>query len=169
VSRIIGALEDAGIAVLRNRAVALERERQRLWIAGADEPHQRRADLTSVFAPIAPAEPLLLLAHSPDILELPFSRPVGLLLVGHTHGGQVRLPGLRPLVTHTRVLLPDYRGWLQTVAGPMYINAGISASIPLRFRCPPEVTRFALRADHSCSEEAATKAQVPETLVLVPS
>jgi predicted MPP superfamily phosphohydrolase len=56
------------------------------------------------------------------------------------------LPFLPPLVTHTRVPLPAYRGLIATANGPMYISSGMGASVPLRFRCPPEVTRLVLRA-----------------------
>jgi hypothetical protein len=87
-----------------------------------------------------------LLAHSPDVLERPFPRSPLVALVGHTHGGQVRLPFLPPLITHTRVSLPAYQGLVSTPQGPMHISPGIGASVPIRFRCPPEVTRVVLQA-----------------------
>jgi uncharacterized protein len=146
VGGIIRALECAGITVLRNQAVPLADRLPPFWIGGVDEPHQHRADPAAVFAGIPPGDPVLLLAHSPDVLECPLPRSPGLTLAGHTHGGQVRLPFLPPLVTHTRVPLPAYRGLIATANGPMYISSGMGASVPLRCRCPPEVTRLVLRA-----------------------
>jgi uncharacterized protein len=145
IDRIVRTLGCAGITVLRNQAVCLANRRPPFWVGGVDEPHQHRADPAAVFAGIPPDDPVLLLAHSPDLLECPLPRSPGLTLAGHTHGGQVRLPFLPPLVTHTRVPLPAYRGLIATANGPMYISSGMGASVPLRFRCPPEVTRLVLR------------------------
>jgi predicted MPP superfamily phosphohydrolase len=117
-----------------------------LWVGGVDEPHQHRADPAAVLAEIPAHDPVLLLAHSPEVLECPFPRSPALILAGHTHGGQIRIPWLSPLVTHTRVPLPAYQGLIATAQGPMHISPGIGASIPLRFRCPPEVTTLVLRA-----------------------
>ncbi len=146
IERVVAALEDAGITVLRNQAVHLGDGRAPFWIGGVDEPHQHRADPAAVLAAIPAGDPVLLLAHSPDVLECALTRCPGLTLVGHTHGGQVRLPFLPPLVTHSRVLLPAYRGLITTAYGPMYISSGMGASVPLRFRCPPEVTTLTLSA-----------------------
>lgn len=145
IEAIICALASVGIQVLRDRSVPLSVHGQRLWIGGVDEPHQRRQCLARAFDGIPLGEPLLLLAHSPDVLEGRFAFSPGLLLAGHTHGGQIRLPLMRPLVTHTRVPLPDYQGLVRTSQGLMHISAGIGATVPLRFRCPPEVTTLVLR------------------------
>jgi uncharacterized protein len=141
---IVEALAGAGITVLRNNAVRLTDAGAAFWVGGVDEPHQRRANAGAVFAAIPPNDPVLLLAHSPEVLECPLPRAPGLILAGHTHGGQVRLPFAGPLVTHTRIPLPAYQGLITTAYGPMHISPGMGASIPLRFRCPPEVTTLVL-------------------------
>lgn len=146
IAAIVAALEQAEITVLINTAVRLCGHHAPFWLGGVDEPHQFRADPAAVFAAVPVFEPLLLLAHSPDVLECPFPRTPLLILAGHTHGGQVRLPFLPPLITHTRVTLPAYQGLISTPQGPMHISPGIGASVPLRFRCPPEVTRLVLKA-----------------------
>lgn len=163
IDAVVTALEDVGIVVLRNAAVRLETGGQAFWLGGVDEPHQHRSDPAAVFAAVPADDPLLLLAHSPEVIEqLPARRP-GLILAGHTHGGQVRLPLLPPLVTHTRIPLPAYQGLITTDVGPMHISPGLGASVPLRFRCPPTVTTLVLRAvppgtpDHGggeCAEPA---------------
>ncbi|HEY8745601.1 MAG TPA: metallophosphoesterase [Chloroflexota bacterium] len=144
---IIAALEHEHVTLLRNTAVRLSVGATPLWIGGVDEPHQHRANPALVFAAIPAHDLVLLLAHSPEVLECSFPRSPDLILAGHTHGGQVRLPWLSPLVTHTRVPLPAYQGLIATQHGPMHISPGIGASIPLRFRCPPEVTTLVLRAE----------------------
>lgn len=146
VEAICAALEQAGVTVLRNCAVRLCRQHSPFWLGGVDEPHQFRADPAAVFAAVPATEPLFLLTHSPDVLERPFPRAPLLTLAGHTHGGQVRIPFLPPLITHTRVALPAYEGLISTSQGPMHVSPGIGASVPLRFRCPPEVTRLVLKA-----------------------
>lgn len=145
IDMIVQALADQGVRVLRNTAVPLAIAGARLWVGGVDEPHQRRADLAAVCAAVPEDGPLLLLAHSPEVLEQPIPCGIGLILAGHTHGGQVCFPKMQPLVTHTRLHLPAYRGLIETDAGPMYISGGMGASVPLRFRCPPEITLHRLQ------------------------
>jgi len=174
IEAIISALDHAGIQVLRDRAVPIGVHGQRLWIAGVDEPHQRRQCMARAYDGVPVEEPLLLLAHSPDVLEGDFAFSPGLLLAGHTHGGQIRLPLLRPWVTHTRVRLPNYRGLVRTSHGLMHISAGIGATVPLRFRCPPEVTTLvlhpaeAVKVPHEADRWNRTSPPVDATDSLIP-
>ncbi|MCL4508834.1 MAG: metallophosphoesterase [Chloroflexi bacterium] len=143
--RIVRVLTDFGIVVLRNEAVPVHTPRGTFWIAGVDEPHQRRSDLQMAVHRIPDTDSYLLLAHSPEVLEAaPVSHTPFLTLAGHTHGGQILLPGLKPLVTHTRVPLPRYSGLLSTELGPLYISRGLGGTVSLRFRCPPEITALTL-------------------------
>lgn len=167
IDAVVTALEDAGIVVLRNTAVRLVVDGEPLWVGGVDEPHQHRNDAAAVCAAVPLGEPLLLLAHSPEVVEQRLAHRPGLILAGHTHGGQVRLPLLPPLVTHTRISLPAYQGMIATSSGPMHISAGLGASVPLRFRCPPEVTTLVLQAvppgtsDHRLRDSAVISPSVP--------
>lgn len=139
VPAIVGALEQAGVRVLLNRAVAIERKGQRLWLAGVDDPYQRRHSLTDALRDVPPGEPCVLLAHAPDILpDLDTSRPL-LVLMGHTHGGQVRLPFIGAVTTRTRVPLRDACGLHCLGHTHLYITSGLGGATPLRFLCPPEV------------------------------
>ena len=92
-------------------------------------------------------EPLILLAHEPDFADHALGHQIDLVLSGHTHGGQILLPFLPPL------LLPDMgrhyvHGFFRLADGmQLYVNRGIGAvNLPFRFRCPPEITVITLQA-----------------------
>ena len=147
-----GALRANGIEVLRNNYVPLERNGSRVWLAGLDdpvcgEPDPDRAIPSSIRN--IPQEPVILMCHAPDYLdefrEHPAAKSVALMLSGHTHGGQIRLP----LVGALR-LPPGGRKYVEglfKVDGiQLYVNRGIgSVGVPFRFDCRPEITLFTLR------------------------
>ncbi|HEY1501576.1 MAG TPA: metallophosphoesterase [Acidobacteriaceae bacterium] len=141
---VAGPLREHGIPVLINSAVALEREGQRLWLAGVGSVCSDAADPSRATAKIPAAEPVVLLAHEPDILPDVARYGVDLMVSGHTHGGQVRIPFLPPLY------LPIYgrkyvEGVFQLGRTQLYVNRGIGAvGLPFRFRCPPEITVITL-------------------------
>jgi hypothetical protein len=89
-----GALKDRGIQVLRNRSIPLERGRSRIWIAGADDALVEAADLGKTLHDAASSETTLSLAHEPDFADYAARFPIDLQLSGHSHGGQVRVPGI---------------------------------------------------------------------------
>ncbi|WP_407306705.1 metallophosphoesterase [Desulfosporosinus sp. SB140] len=125
-----------------------------LWIIGIDDPATAHDDVDLAYqkvlamksSPESTQNPpfRLALAHSSDCLDDVAIYGANLLLTGHTHGGQIRLPGLAPLITNT--YLGDkgiYEGYHIVNDTPLYINRGIGESvIPLRFNVPPEVTFF---------------------------
>jgi predicted MPP superfamily phosphohydrolase len=134
------ALEAQGIAVLANRSVALGREGARFWLAGVNDVLSETADLKATIRDIPQNEATVLLAHEPDYADFAAHYPVDLQLSGHSHGGQVRIPGLPPLY------LPDlakkyYLGLYQIGSLTLYTNAGLGTiSVPVRLNCPPEIT-----------------------------
>jgi len=139
-----GALQDRGITVLRNRAVPLERGARRLWIGGIDDAFVGAADLALTLAKVPPSEPTILLAHEPDFADYAARFPVDLQLSGHSHGGQVRIPGLGapvlPLMAQKYPVGLNRVGALQ-----VYTNRGIGViNPPVRLNCPPEVTLVTL-------------------------
>ncbi len=141
---VAGPLRENGIPVLMNASVALERGGQRIWLAGLGSVCTGDDDLARALPRAAPNEPVLLMAHEPDILPDVAAKGVDLMLSGHTHGGQVCIPFLPPF--H----LPEYgRKYIEGLfrMGPtqLYVNRGIGAvGLPFRFRCPPEITVIAL-------------------------
>jgi uncharacterized protein len=84
----------------------------------------------------------IFLMHYPAWVEHLGARPHDLILAGHSHGGQVRLPFFGPLLLPFGVGKYDL-GLFRTAAGPLYVNAGIGwFPVPIRFNCRPEITVF---------------------------
>jgi hypothetical protein len=138
-------LAKRGIRVLINESMVLERGGEQLWLVGVDDPYKYRDDLTRAFADVPEGAPSVLLAHSPDVMgHLPRGR-TDLVLTGHCHGGQVRMPW-GPVFTRTRQRFPDVLGLQEVNGTPVHMSAGLGATIPLRFLCPPEVTVLHLTA-----------------------
>ena len=141
------ALESNGIPVLANRYVPIERGNQRFWLAGLEDACIERPDLSMAIpgASLRQDEPVILLGHEPDYADIVARHAVDLMLSGHTHGGQIRIPFMRP---HFLPQLGEkYVEGLFSI-GPMqlYVNRGIgTVALPFRFNCPPEVTLITLQ------------------------
>jgi predicted MPP superfamily phosphohydrolase len=144
-AHLVESLEAAGLTVLTNTARPIERDGARFWIAGVDDPYRYRDDLDAALGPVAPGEPALLLAHSPDIFLRLGRGLVDLAFTGHSHGGQVRTPW-GPIFTRTTIRLPDVLGLREVNGVPANMSGGLGATVPLRFLCPPEVTILTLHA-----------------------
>ena len=140
---VIGPLKETGISVLLNEAVPLEREGQRLWLAGLDSADQRKSHPEQAI-PRAGGEPIIVLAHEPDILPEIAKYKADLMLSGHTHGGQVRLPFLGAVVLPP--LGKKYpEGLFRYGETQLYVNRGIgTVGMPFRLNCPPEITVLTL-------------------------
>jgi uncharacterized protein len=134
--------------VLRNQSDSLNVGGRQLWLLGVDDLYLDQDDLPAAMADVPKGATTILLCHSPDIAEEATAANIDLVLSGHTHGGQVRLPFLGPLV----VPIHD----TQYVAGlftsghtQLYVNRGIGMVYPpIRFKARPEVTLLTLRASH---------------------
>jgi len=143
------ALQAAGIPVLENRAVRLEKDGHPFWIAGLGDqlaytPTSRRRswqgvdDLPGTLAQITDDAPVLMMAHEPDIFARMPER-VSLTLSGHTHGGQVRLFGYSPVVPSRYGNRYAY-GPVVEGGRHLVVSGGLGCSIaPIRFGSPPEV------------------------------
>jgi predicted MPP superfamily phosphohydrolase len=148
------AFRRRGIEVLRNRHTVLRAGSRRLTLAGVDDISYH-ADVTRALRGAPGAAPAILLSHSPAILPSAARHGVGLVLSGHTHGGQVRLPILDRLLTERgktqRPRRPRARwdrfqmGWYRQAETLLYISRGIgTVVVPLRLGCPPEMPLFTL-------------------------
>jgi len=125
---------------LRHRVVPVERGGQRLWLAGAGDLWEDHLGLDALLAEVPPDECRIVLAHNPDTADSVYSTAVDLLLCGHTHGGQVRLPGGHAPVlpvknkAYSSGLVTSPRGT------PVFISRGIGWAIyPVRLNCLPEI------------------------------
>jgi predicted MPP superfamily phosphohydrolase len=141
-------LAGAGIPLLVDEHVPIERGGQRLWLAGVMDPVSQFPDLSRA-VPANPDGPVLLMSHGPDyadeVLAHPRGRLVDLMLSGHSHGGQVRLPLVGAL--HTPEGGKKYvEGLFRLGRMQLYVNRGIGAvGVPFRLNCPPEITLFTLQ------------------------
>ena len=139
---LAAALTEAGVTLLRNKSV---QPRADLHLIGTDDfQWGEPADLPALLHG-AEGRATLLLTHNPDILpDLP--QPVGLTLAGHTHGGQVRLPGVGAVMVPSHYGTRYDMGWKEGAHGsPAYISRGLGMSaLPVRMLCPPEITVLTL-------------------------
>ncbi len=147
------ALSSNAITVIANAYLPLERSGARFWLAGLDDPVEGVPD-PELAIPQAirniPHEPIVLLCHAPDyvdtLLTVPEGRAVSLMLSGHTHGGQVRLP-LAGALTLPPLGRKYIEGWFRFGDLQLYVNRGLgTVGLPVRFDCPPEITLFTLRS-----------------------
>jgi len=144
------ALTSHGIPVLANESVPIEREGKRFWLAGVTDALEGtpRPDFARAFPKTAhgDGEPVILLAHEPDVAPEAAKYGYKLMLSGHTHGGQVRIPFVPPVY-----LPPLGKNYLEGhfQVGPMqlYVNRGIgTVGMPFRLNCSPEITVLTLNA-----------------------
>lgn len=138
--RVQPPLEAEGIRVLANEATRVETGRGELWIVGIDDGLIGNVDIAAAFGEVPPDAAAICLWHEPDRVEE--SAPFGafLQLSGHSHGGQVRIPGIGPIATP--VLGQEYvRGRYQVGDMELYVSSGLGVyRPPVRFNCPPELT-----------------------------
>jgi predicted MPP superfamily phosphohydrolase len=140
-------LEAAGLPMLLNEAAFVERDGQRLWFAGVDDPHfYKTHDLAAATAAIPADACTVLLAHSPEIADELRDARFDLVLCGHTHGGQLCLPGGRwlhvPIKNQPRERI---RGAWKVAGTQGYTSVGTgSCGVPARLNCHGEYTLHTL-------------------------
>ena len=146
---IVRSLEDQGIPVLRNRCLPIERGNGRIWLAGIDDLLRGLPRIDRTLNGIPPDETTILLAHEPDYADQAAFFPVDLQLSGHSHGGQVWIPGIgAPWLPSMSRRYP--RGLYRIKDLTLYTNMGIGTiRAPIRLNCPPEVTLISLRSEQS--------------------
>jgi predicted MPP superfamily phosphohydrolase len=140
--RVLEALAEAGFESLEGRwATVLENDAV-LALGGTSAPWgplpDRGAIPTSDFR--------LLLSHCPDQFYRAVGWAVDLVLAGHNHGGQIRLPAMGPVFMPSRYSRRFDRGFFRRGRTLMYVTEGIAGAHPARYGCPPEVCRFVLRS-----------------------
>jgi predicted MPP superfamily phosphohydrolase len=103
------------------------------------------ADLPGTLRRVPREETVVLMVHEPDYADYVAGYPVDLQLSGHTHGGQVRFPFMRPL--YLPALAKKYvQGLFKIRDLTLYTNAGIgTVELPVRWNCPPEITFITVR------------------------
>ena len=136
-------LEARGIRVLVNEN---ERVRDDLWLGGIDDLWLGEPNLEQTLRGLPSSAASVLLSHNPDILAT-VPNSVGLTLSGHTHGGQVRVPGLRTLYNVSNYGERFQRGWVKGFQGATgYVSRGLGVGgLPLRMFCSAELVVLELQ------------------------
>jgi predicted MPP superfamily phosphohydrolase len=140
--RMVPALEEMGIRMLLNEAETLGHDDQRIHLVGIDDAHYYRVDnIEKAAAQLLGDEFSILLSHTPEIYRQAAHADFDLLLSGHTHGGQICLPGAIPITLDS--VLPRRMGsglWkYRDMVG--YTSVGVGSSMVVaRLNCPPEIT-----------------------------
>ena len=145
--RMVPGLEEMGIRMLLNECVPIARGRETIYLAGIDDAHYYRVDNIQEAAAEIPHDAFsILLSHTPEIYRQAAHAGFDLLLGGHTHGGQICLPGSIPVTLDS--VLPRAMGagaWkYHNMVGYTSVGAG-TAVVPVRINCPPEITLHHLR------------------------
>ncbi|GAC1314944.1 MAG: hypothetical protein NVSMB2_05290 [Chloroflexota bacterium] len=137
---IAHGLNHAGVNVLRNSGVRLPINGQSLWLGGSDSVWAGRSDFPRALKPRRPGEAVLGMVHEPEGVFDALHHGADLVLAGHTHGGQVRLPMLGALYSHQADRrIATAAGFQAFDSGVLHITAGLGQLLPLRFLCPPEM------------------------------
>ena len=91
-----------GITLLNNANMTVERGGAKIVVAGVDDPYEYRHDIDKALEGVSPEDFIIFLTHCPSITQEVIERGADLVLAGHTHGGQIRLPFFGPMWTHMR-------------------------------------------------------------------
>jgi predicted MPP superfamily phosphohydrolase len=133
------------VPFLVNDARPVTRGGAQLWFAGVDDPHLGGDDLPRALRDVPPDVPVVLLAHSAEIITRPLDPRVRLILAGHTHGGQVCLPTGKAIYANSALPVRFASGRHALDGAVLYVSRGIgSTRLPLRLWCPPEAVVFTL-------------------------
>lgn len=140
-------LSEIGVTVLRNTSLTLERESQTITLAGIDDPSFLGNTLFSKKLEQLSSEGFtILLSHRPEYFEQYCRYSFDLVLSGHAHGGQFRIPFLGGLVAPGQGFFPEYDGGIYTSGTTtMAVSRGLGNSIlPIRLNNPPEILLITL-------------------------
>ena len=152
--RMLPALEELGIRMLLNESEVMERDGEQIHLVGIDDAHYYRVDNIEKAASGVPfAGFSILLSHTPEIYRQAAHAGFNLLLSGHTHGGQICLPGAIPIILDS--VLPRRMGSGAWIYNDMigYTSVGVGSCIlPVRLNCPPEITLHRLSRERATSQ-----------------
>ncbi len=145
--RMLPLLEADGMRMLVNESITLRRGNASVQLAGVDDAHFFQLDdIPKVVAEQLDGQPSILLSHSPEVYRQAAEAGFDVMLSGHTHGGQICLPGRHPITLDADIPRRIGRGrWTyRNLVG--YTSPGAGTSIvDVRINCPPEVTLHRLR------------------------
>ena len=139
------AMARAGVVELTNRGVPVTLGGATLHLAGVDDLWHGAPDVAAALRGVPASAACLLLSHNPDVAETLRDRRVGLVLAGHTHGGQIVLPGYGAPLVPSRYGQKYAHGLVEAPETQVYVSAGTGMTVlPVRVGCRPEITRITL-------------------------
>ena len=151
-------LERAGIRVLRNRGVLLERSGDGLRLCGVDDPWNGRFDLPAALRGRPEGTATVLLSHQPNTWRRAQKLGIELQLSGHTHGGQLAMLWLHRSLSLARIITPFVAGLYRVGKSYLYVNRGAGSVMPMvRIGARPEVTELTL--EDASAEDVAIPAE----------
>jgi predicted MPP superfamily phosphohydrolase len=140
------ALEQQHISVLNNTQTTLQRGSDSIQLSGIDDWSWNATDWARAFSGLKAATPTILLSHQPSVLDLEQTRHVALILSGHTHGGQLKLPFLGAPARFVTQDLKYAHGLFHSGDTQLYVSAGTGMiGLPVRFGVRPEIAVLRLR------------------------
>lgn len=142
---IVSKLESIGVKMLVNEHLELEQAGQKLTFTGVDDPFRYKSEESFRVLKETKKGIKICLAHSPEIIEAAAEAGYALYLCGHTHGGQICLPGGISLIVPVNCGRKFLKGLWKYGEMTGYTNVGVGAGgVPVRFFCPPEIALFTL-------------------------
>ena len=139
------AIRDFGLIDVTNSGIWLERGASRLRVGGVDDLWHGRPRLAPALGDMGPDDTCLLLCHNPDIVEGIRDPRVGLVLSGHTHGGQVYIPGLGAPRVPSRYGSKYLAGLVQGPVAQVFVTRGVGVVVqPYRIAARPEINLLTL-------------------------
>ena len=140
------ALERQRIVVLNNKNTSLRRGSDVLQLSGIDDWTWNATDWTKAFAGINKKTPTILLSHQPSVLEFEQTQNVSLILSGHTHGGQIKIPWLGTPAKFATKDLRFAQGLFRHHDVQLYVSSGTGViGLPIRFGVRPEIAVLRLK------------------------
>ena len=138
---MVPGLESLGIRMLLNEAWPIQSGGESIWIVGLDDAHWYEvADLPKALQSVPEEAVRILLVHSPEMIPQASEAGIDLYLCGHSHGGQICLPGGIPIIINSRCAREYTNGPWQHQALQGYTSRGVGSSLlPVRFSCRPEI------------------------------
>lgn len=153
-AKVRGALEDAGVTVLTNEHRRLEIRGAPLYLVGVDDSVTRHHDPEKAFRDVPEGATRVVLSHDPNSADILWKYHPALILSGHTHGGQVYFRKLTPFISR-KIGMRYLHGFFEVEGSVLYVNRGLGAALPVRFRAPTEVAHLTLRSAAARLAEAA--------------
>jgi len=140
-------LDRAGIALVENEHRIVKRGDGAICIAGVADIDEGAPDISRALSRVPPGMPRILLSHNPDYAEImPRDERVDLVMAGHTHGGQIRMPFSMIPYLPSRYGRKYAGGLVRCQHTLVYVSRGIGVAFPpLRFNCPPELAVIRLK------------------------